>query len=127
MRRHSGRRFRGLSWSLVLGAVLALGNAGPVSGSNVLMFGPSIGPAPNEATIAAADGHTVTVDIAATWLGRSTASFATFDALVIGNLGCVLNTGPLATVEATAATWGAAVSGNVVVYGTDPVRNPAKL
>lgn len=105
---------------LSIAVLIILAIPGPAQAANVLMLGPSLGFGINEATHAIADGHTVTVDTAATWSARSTASFASFDAIVIGDRGCAIGTLPLAAAEANAAVWGAAVSGNVVSYGYDP-------
>ena len=77
-------------WStFVIGLALALFNAPVASAGDILIYGPSLLGAPNnEATLATAAGHTVTVDTPVTWLARTTASFASFDAIVFGDPTC---------------------------------------
>src|SRR5438093_3458098 len=110
-------------WStFVIGLALALFNAPVASAGDILIYGPSLLGAPNnEATLATAAGHTVTVDTPVTWLARTTASFASFDAIVFGDPTCQASPADLTFAEANKATWSAAVKGNIVVIGTDPV------
>lgn len=66
-------------------------------------------------------GMTVVEMSDADWMATTSAEFATYKALVIGDPSCVgLGHPGFATAEATRATWGPAVTGNVVVVGTDP-------
>jgi len=55
----------------------------------------------------------------ATWSAKQTTDFAKYKAIVLGDPTCG-NLSQAAAAQANAATWGAAVSGNVVVFGTDP-------
>jgi len=54
-----------------------------------------------------------------TWSAKQTADFAKYKAIVLGDPTCG-NLSQAAAAQANAATWGAAVTGNVVVFGTDP-------
>jgi hypothetical protein len=71
-----------------------------------------------DAVIAA--GKIPVVVNAATWATMTTADFADYDAIVLGDATCT-GVGAVAAAEANAATWAAAVDGNVVIIGTDPV------
>ncbi|HEY5182027.1 MAG TPA: SGNH/GDSL hydrolase family protein [Dermatophilaceae bacterium] len=53
------------------------------------------------------------------WAAKTAADFANYRALVLGDATCssILPT----AAQATTATWGAAVTGNVLINGTDPV------
>jgi hypothetical protein len=68
-------------------------------------------------------GATVTVASPTTWDAMTTAQFAAYSAIVIGDpstaSACALT--PPSDAVSTAAKWGAAVTGNVVVAGTAPV------
>ena len=54
-----------------------------VKAGNILIYGPMLGSAPNEQTLAVAAGHTVTVVTAATWSAMTTAQFAAYNAIII--------------------------------------------
>lgn len=55
------------------------------------------------------------------WLATTTAEFATYNAIIIGDPTCMgLGYPGWLTAEASRAVWGPAVTGNVVVVGTDP-------
>jgi hypothetical protein len=73
-----------------------------------------------EAQQAISLGLTVDVVNAATWGSLSTAQFASYKAIVFGDPNCVTNTSPLAAAEANRAVWSSAVTGNVILIGTDP-------
>ena len=72
--------------------------------------------------MSSADGHTVTVWSSSEWAAATQADFEAFDAIVIGDKDC---SGPsssdLQTVYDTRNTWGPAITGQVVVTGTDAV------
>jgi cysteine-rich repeat protein len=51
------------------------------------------------------------------WAARSTADFATFKAIIIGDPDC--GSTPPAAAVANAATWGAAIDGPILAIGTD--------
>jgi hypothetical protein len=73
-----------------------------------------------EAQKVVAAGKTPVVVSEAQWASMTTADFAAYDAIVLGDPNCVTNTGPVAAAEANAAEWGAAIDGNVVLIGSDP-------
>ena len=78
-----------------------------------------------EAQQAVSLGLTVDVVNAATWGSLSTAQFASYKAIVFGDPNCATNTSPLAAAEANRAVWSAAVTGNVILIGTDPAFHRA--
>ena len=96
------------------------------AGSTVLVLSTSVsgGTSSAEAQAASSLGATVTVATPATWDAMTTAQFKTYSALIIGDPstgGTCAATAPADAVS-TAATWGAAVTGNVSVLGTAPVE-----
>ncbi len=66
---------------------------------------------------ATAAGLTVVLASDAEWGARSTADFASFKALIIGDPTC--GGTPPAAAEANAATWAAAIDGPTLIIGTD--------
>lgn len=72
-----------------------------------------------EATTAAGQGFTVEVVDDTGWGAKSTADFATYRALILGDPTCTFPDTPLAAAVANKDTWGQAVSGNVIIFGTD--------
>jgi len=72
-----------------------------------------------EAITAAGLGFTVDVATAADWAAKSTADFATYKAIILGDPICG-NVASLAAAAANTAVWGPAVTGNVILIGTDP-------
>lgn len=89
--------------------------------NRVLVYGPSLGNAdPNEATLAASLGFSVTVANEATWSSFTTTDFEQFDAIIIGDAKCVVGTTLLAAAEANKTTWSSVVTGPIYVQGTDP-------
>lgn len=80
------------------------------------------GAASIEATKAAALGFTVEVVSAATWGAMTTADFASYRAIVLGDPTCAFDSpGPIAAAEANRAVWGPVINGNAILVGTDPV------
>lgn len=63
----------------------------------------------------------VEIDEATAWGAKSTAQFATYRAIVLGDPDCVAGTGPITEAESTKPIWGPAITGPVAVVGTDPV------
>jgi hypothetical protein len=107
----------------VLTAGLAsAGSAGAVTTNKVLLYGPSTfgGAGSIEAQQAAALGLGVDVVDAATWSSMTTAQFAQYRAIVIPDNHDSSEAADLATAEANASVWGAAVDGNVIATGADP-------
>lgn len=72
-----------------------------------------------EAQEVTVDGLTPVVIDDRTWQSLTTAQFASYRALILGDPRCTASRP--AAAEANAATWGAAVTGNVLINGTDPV------
>ncbi len=66
-------------------------------------------------------GFTPVVVNNATWGSMSTAQFSSYEAIVIGDPGCVGDTTPFLAAILNQATWNAAVDGNVILIGTDEV------
>lgn len=99
--------------------LIAAGGAGATNG-NVLILDPTVsgGASSLEASAAVAAGHGVNVVSAATWSTMTTADFAQYDAIILGDATCG---GDPSAAVANTFTWGAAVNGNVIVVGTDPV------
>ena len=100
----------------------------PIPGTSrkdILIYGPSLLGAPdNEATLAAAAGHSVTVADPVTWSAMTTADFAQYKAIVFGDPTCGESPDlTLMVAEVNKATWSAAVTGNMVVVGTDPITH----
>lgn len=75
-----------------------------------------------EAQAAQSLGLSVEDDDATTWASKTTAQFASYSAIIFGDPTCQYQPDPyLAPAEANPGVWGPAVTGNVVVIGTDPV------
>jgi RHS repeat-associated protein len=75
-----------------------------------------------EYAAAVAAGDTVTVDTPTQWDALSTAQFKAYSVIIIGDpsSGATCSSAAPADAVSTAATWGAAVGGNVAVLGTAP-------
>lgn len=103
--------------------------AGPAAhaaiSNNVLILGSTVtgGTSSLEAQEVTAQGFTPVVVDDATWEGMTTAQFASYRAIVIGDPSCGTygDTTYLTAALSNPATWGAAVNGNVLIIGTDPV------
>lgn len=86
----------------------------------VLILDTTVSGAPSdEQTAAEALGYTVDIVDATTWATMTTADFGAYRAIILGDPFCGVSEPPI--LGTTAATWGAAVDGNVVINGTDPV------
>jgi hypothetical protein len=129
-------RARGFQGAVICGLFLAstlIGAAAPQTGAatgpkavvagHVLVYGPSVdfGSPRNEATIARRLGYTVAVADSIAWRALTRADFAKYDAVVIGDRGCVGGSRYLKVAAATRARWTPALTGKVSVVGTDPV------
>ena len=115
------RRFLLLLTVVVSGLVWA-GAAGANNGK-VLILDSTVsgGAASREANAATAAGEGVDVVNGVQWAAMTTAQFAAYDAIVLGDPTCATDVSPIAPAIANASTWEAAVDGNVIVIGTDPV------
>src|SRR4051812_6735785 len=100
----------------------ALASAGAANADKVLLYGPSVFGGANsfEAQQAAAQGLGVDVADAATWSSMTTAQFAQYRAIVIGDNHDSEDLPDLTAAESNAGVWGAAVNGNVIVTSADP-------
>lgn len=105
------------------GAVAAAAPAAatPADPGQVLILGSTVtgGTGSIEAQEVAAKGLTPVVVDDATWSATTAAQFASYRAVVVGDPTCA-GQAPAAAVG-NASVWGQAVTGNVVVNGTDPV------
>jgi hypothetical protein len=124
-RTRPGRRFGAL---LAVSALAALsmavaGSALPAAAADteVLILGTTVtgGTSSIEASEVAAKGLTPVVVDDATWKAMGPGQFASYRAIILGDPTCG-GTPPVAAA-ANAATWGGAISGNIVIAGTDPV------
>ena len=103
---------------------LAVGVASAAAGT-VLILSTTVtgGASSREAQAAVAAGHTVEIATPAQWAAKTTADFATYDALILGDPTCGgIGTAPwIGAAEANRTIWSPAIDGNVVVIGTDEV------
>ena len=88
------------------------------SAQNILIYGPTFNAKSPEATV---PGTTVTVWDAATWVSKTTADFAAFDAIVFayGPAPCIGTLSPSiwSTAVSNISVWSPAVLGNVFIRG----------
>jgi hypothetical protein len=86
----------------------------------VLILGPTVsgGASSPEAAAAIANGMDVEVVDAAGWAAKTTANFATYRALILGDATCGSD---FTAAKANALVWSAAVNGRVIIIGSDPV------
>jgi hypothetical protein len=66
-------------------------------------------------------GLTPVIASPADWGTMTSANFATYRAVVLGDRTCSADLNDVAAAEANKTTWSPAVKGNVIVIGTDPV------
>jgi len=100
-------------WAL---AALALAGANPAPAANYLFYGPTFDSGSYEAAEAGKPGNTITVWNGGTWDAKTTADFAAFDAIVFGEVAA----SDYSYAAANAAVWSAAVTGRILIIGTDP-------
>ncbi len=65
-------------------------------------------------------GYTVEVVDAAGWAAKTRADFASYRAIILGDPTCTTGDASLAPAVANETVWGPAVTGNVLLVGTDP-------
>jgi hypothetical protein len=82
------------------------------------------GAASIEATHAASLGYTVDLVDNTEWGAMTTGDFDDYAAIIIGDPNC--QSSGLEAPAANASTWAAAVTGNVIVIGTDPVLHSSQ-
>ncbi|MHB8571512.1 MAG: hypothetical protein ACYDAY_00945 [Candidatus Dormibacteria bacterium] len=107
-----------LAISLVRGAPLS-----HAAGGTVLILGSTIsgGASSTEATDLTALGYTVEIADPSVWATKTTSDFSNYAALVLGDPTCVYGTSPIQAAVDDESIWGPAVTGNVIIIGTDPV------
>jgi uncharacterized repeat protein (TIGR01451 family) len=113
-----------LSLAVTIGAV----QAQAAKNGKVLILGSTVtgGAFSDEAKAAEKIGLGVDVVDNATWASMTTAQFAAYEALILGDPTCTgLNSGS-ATATANASVWGAAIDGNVILIGTDEVYHKSQ-
>lgn len=81
--------------------------------------------AQNEVTLAKDLGFEVRVASAEKWASLTTEDFARYDALIVGDPSCGYYE-QIEVLEETRVAWSAAVTGNVVIAGNDPVFHQRK-
>lgn len=115
---------------LTEGEVASLMNAAPPeppegpSGQVVILSSADIGPyAGSVASSFEAAGKTVVYKTPSEWAAMTTADFASYDAIALPDPNCTFNTGPIAAAIANASVWGAAVDGNIIIFGADEQFN----
>jgi hypothetical protein len=108
-----------------LAPAVAPGLAAGAAANQVLILGSTVsgGTSSLEAQEVTAQGYTPVVVDDSTWEGMTTAQFASYRGIVIGDPTCGSydDTSNLAAALSNPGTWGAAVNGNVLIIGTDPV------
>jgi RHS repeat-associated protein len=104
-------------------AVAASAMPARASTGSVLILSTSVtGGSSSAEASAVPSGYTVTVATPTTWDAMTTAQFAAYSAIIIGDpSGTTCASTVPSDALSTAATWGAAVTGNVAVVGTAPV------
>ena len=122
------RRWTRMPVAVTVSMVLALtslvsltpSSAGAATSLTALVYGPSLysGATSLEVVDLQALGYSVTIASDAQWAAMTTADFSAYGLLVIGDPRC--NDIFSGTLDSLAAVWTPAVTGNVVVFGTDP-------
>jgi cysteine-rich repeat protein len=106
--------------TLVVGALLLLpaqAFSQPAPNANSVLILSSVDADGFYAARATALGLTVVTATDVQWAARTTADFATFRAIIIGDPDCGLS--PPAAAVANASVWGAAIDGPILAIGTD--------
>ena len=90
----------------------------------ILVYEPSVtgGAASTEAVQAQLLGYTVEIASPEQWAAKTAADFRSYRAIVLGDPTCSGDAeSALGAPQSTTAVWGPAVTGNIIVIGTDPV------
>jgi len=124
------RLWRGLVVALLvaLPAIRAAHAVTTPKSNTVLILGSSVtgGIASNEAARATELGFAVEIVDDTAWAAKTTADFASYRAIIIGDPTCVYDTSPFAAAAANTGVWGPAVTGNVLILGTDATFHEAQ-
>lgn len=101
---------------------VVLSGHGAADDHTVLILASTVagGAASLEATQAASLGATVEIASDEEWNAKSTADFTTYRAIVLGDPDCVDDTSPITAALASGSVWGPAITGNVLLIGSDP-------
>ena len=93
------------------------------SGNKVLILESSVtrGVDSLEAVSARNLGYTVDVVSAADWMAKSSADFAGYRAIILGDASCGGTLSLISAASKTRDIWGPVIDGNVIIVGTDPV------
>jgi hypothetical protein len=116
----------GIALAICLGMLTGLPRSFAAVTDQVLILEGTVtgGASSIEASEVVAKGLTPVVVDDSTWAAMTTAEFASYRAIILGDPTCGGATPSAAA--ANAATWGAAVTGNVVIVGTDAVFHAAQ-
>lgn len=116
-----GRRITAWLSAVMLSAMMVVSQSALAVGGDILILSSTVSGSPSvEETNAVALGYSVDVVTPAQWAAMTTADFATYKAVVLGDPTCQTGTAAVAAAEANTAVWGAAVTGNVFIIGSDP-------
>jgi hypothetical protein len=114
-----------VSAAVTASAVAVAVNTAPAKAStgSVLILSTSVNGGTSSAEAQAVPaGYTVTVATPTTWDAMTTAQFAAYSAIIIGDPSTTTCSSTVPSdALSTAATWGAAVTGNASIVGTAPV------
>ncbi|WNG39678.1 DUF5011 domain-containing protein [Archangium violaceum] len=80
-----------------------------------------------EAQAAASLGYAVDVVSDAEWAAKTSADFASYRAIILGDPTCSTSVSLISVVEQNRHVWGPVIDGNVVIVGTDPVYHAADV
>ena len=113
----------------MLAAVIVVMDIQPASASHagatadLVMLRPTLHGSGNGSSVeeqqAAASGLSFDLKTNAEWAAMTTADFAKYHAIVLGDPHCG-GASAITTANATAGTWGPAITGDVIIIGTDP-------
>ena len=117
----------GVGWLVACGgempATVSTRPQGLGSTNKVLILGASVTGGSNsvEAVAARSLGYTVEVVSDAAWAAKSSADFAGYRAIILGDATCAGSLGVISAASKSRGVWGPVVDGNVIIMGTDPV------
>ncbi|WNG60549.1 DUF5011 domain-containing protein [Archangium gephyra] len=117
----------GVGWLVACGgempAAVSTRPQGLGSTNKVLILAASVTGGSNsvEAVAARSLGYTVEVVSDAAWAAKSSADFAGYRAIILGDATCAGSLGLISAASKSRGVWGPVVDGNVIIMGTDPV------
>lgn len=124
--------------AFVLAAIGLIGICTPVAAqeapdkNSVLILGSTVEPGLSAVSLEEAKavelGYTVVIDSDAAWVVRSASDFASFRAIILGDRTCSILGTTLPDLNAALANrsvWSPAITGNIVLVGTDPTYHSA--